>query len=199
MGEVPTPVDASPRWKPRLLAALDAADRRAQALAGSLTTAQLNWRADPASWSIGQCLDHLRVTNEVYVASMQRGLDGSPSGPVDEIAPGWFGRYFLRTVIEPSAKSIRGKAPKKIVPATMVEGNIVDRFLASNDATRRFIDQAAAYDVNRVRFANPFVPLIRFTVGTGLEIVTKHEDRHLLQAERVRANQAFPGELPSSA
>jgi hypothetical protein len=37
------------------------------------------------------------------------------------------------------------------------------------------------------------VALIRFTVGTGLEILTRHENRHLLQAERVRANPAFPG------
>ena len=82
-----TAVDSSPRWKPRLLAALDAADRRAQALAGSLTAAQLNWRADAASWSIGQCLDHLRVTNEVYVKAMEPALRVSPLGLADEITP----------------------------------------------------------------------------------------------------------------
>ena len=37
-----------------------------------------------------------------------------------------------------------------------------------------------------IRFRNPFIPLLRFTVGTGLEIVAKHESRHLLQAEGVR-------------
>jgi hypothetical protein len=188
-----SPAPFSPAWKPRLLAALDDADRRARAVAGSLTVAQLNWRADPASWSIGQCLDHLRVANEVYVLAMEPALAGSPSGPVDEITPGWFGRYFIRTVIEPSAKSIKGKAPAKIVPATTVDATVLDRFLASNDVARRCIETAAPYDVNRVRFPNPFVALIRFTVGTGLEILTRHENRHLLQAERVRANPAFPG------
>jgi hypothetical protein len=34
---------------------------------------------------------------------------------------------------------------------------------------------------------NPFVPLVRFTVGTGVEIVWRHQHRHLLQAERVAA------------
>jgi len=48
------------------------------------------------------------------------------------------------------------------------------------------------YDVNRIRFKNPFVPLIRFTVGTGLEIVSQHESRHLLQAERIRESPGFP-------
>src|SRR2546430_4319296 len=39
----------------------------------------------------------------------------------------------------------------------------------------------------RSRFKNPFVRIIRFTVGTGLEVLWRHERRHLLQAERIRA------------
>ena len=54
------------------------------------------------------------------------------------------------------------------------------------------MDRARGYDVNRIRFQNPFIPLIYFTVGTGLEIVSKHEHRHLLQAERIRTSPAFP-------
>jgi hypothetical protein len=54
------------------------------------------------------------------------------------------------------------------------------------------VSRAAAHDVNRVRFGNPFLPLIRFTVGTGLQIVARHNHRHLLQAERVRQLGEFP-------
>ena len=50
---------------------------------------------------------------------------------------------------------------------------------------RELVARASAYDVNRIRFKNPFTPLLRFTVGTGLEIVTQHQSRHLLQAEVV--------------
>ena len=39
---------------------------------------------------------------------------------------------------------------------------------------------------------NPFIPLLRFTVGTGLEIVPKHQLRHLLQVERVKQAEDFP-------
>jgi hypothetical protein len=37
-----------------------------------------------------------------------------------------------------------------------------------------------------------FIPVIRFTVGTGFEVTSKHESRHLLQAERVRQAPGFP-------
>jgi len=179
--------------------ALDAADARARALAAPLSVTQLNWRADPASWSIGQCLDHLRVTNEVYSRAMDESLTGVPGGPVETITPGWFGRYFLGTVIDPSPRSRKSKAPAKIKPVATVDASVLRNFLASNDVARRLIDRAEPYDINRVRFPSRFAPLIRFTVGTGREILTRHQDRHLRQAERVRANASFPADKPSAA
>jgi hypothetical protein len=43
-----------------------------------------------------------------------------------------------------------------------------------------------------VRFRNPFVPLLRFTVGTGLLVINAHDRRHLWQAERVQDAPGFP-------
>jgi len=118
---------------------------------------------------------------------MSGSLEGRRAGLVAEIAPGWFGRWFIRTVIEPSPKTRRWRAPKKIRPGAQVPPTVLDRFHASNRAIREFMQRARHYDVNRIRFKNPFIGMIRFTVGTGLEILSRHERRHLLQAERIRA------------
>ncbi len=99
----------------------------------------------------------------------------------------------MKKVIEPSAESMRAKAPKKIVPTSQVDGSVMERFLAGNEKLRKLIERASEYDVNRIRFRNPFIPVIRFTVGTGFAIVTRHQHRHLLQAERVKASDDFPG------
>jgi hypothetical protein len=181
------PDAALPPWCPRLLAEIDAADQRAVALVKPLTAEQLNWKPGAAEWSIGQCLDHLCVANEVYLAAMEKRLAGRPHGVAKEITPGWFGRWFIRTAIEPSAQSRRGRAPRKIVPRSEADPSVLDRFLRTNVQARDFIRRAARYDVNRVRFQNPFVPIIFFTLGTGLEVLVRHQRRHLLQAERVRA------------
>jgi len=107
--------------------------------------------------------------------------------PVEEITPGWFGRWFIRNYIDPETQRRPQKAPTKIAPAHRVDADIVAKFLRSNAAARDFVRRASAFDVNRIRFKNPFVAGIRFTVGTGVEIVWRHQRRHLLQAERVRA------------
>ena len=121
-----------------------------------------------------------------------KALEGRAPAPVEEIVPGWFGRWFIRTAIEPSTQRRRNKAPGKIAPAPLVDVDVVDRFLRSNVALRELVRRASPYDVNRIRFRNPFLPLIRFTIGTGFEIVWRHQQRHLLQAERVTQAPAFP-------
>lgn len=188
------PVTQSPPWCIRLTRELDAADAHARALAGGLSVAQLNWKPRPESWSIGQCLEHLCISNEVYVKPMAASLGSRRDGPVDEITPGWFGRWFIRTYIDPATQKKRARAPKKIAPvASRIDASILDRFVASNARIREVMTRAESYDVNRVRFVNPFVPVIRFTVGTGLELLTRHNHRHLLQAERVKRSSEFPG------
>jgi hypothetical protein len=87
---------------------------------------------------------------------------------------------------------MRARAPRKIAPARQIDPSVLDLLLRSNDAARDLVRRAGAYDINRVRFPNPLAPLVRFTVGTGFEIVWRHQRRHLLQAERIKQTAAFP-------
>lgn len=181
-----------PAWSTRLVVDLDAADERAKLLLKGLSQEQLNWQPQPGTWSVGQCVEHLCVTNEVYLPAISASLQGKPVSPVQDITLGWFARWFITSFIEPSPKTKRARAPKKIVPGVRIEAVVLDRFLRTNQAARELIQQASDRDVNRIRFKNPLLSLIRFTVGTGLTIVARHEQRHLLQAERVKQASGFP-------
>jgi hypothetical protein len=179
-------------WSDRLAFELSANDQTAQALAAGLTEEQLNWQPATGSWSVGQCLEHLRRTNEAYLEAISAALRDKPDSPVEQITPRWFGRWFIRSFAEPSPNSKRASAPRKIRPVARVDLAVLDQFLSANKSCRELIVRMRGEDINRIRFWNPFVPGIRFTVGTGLEIVTGHERRHLQQAERVRQSVNFP-------
>ena len=183
---------ASVAWTIRLIAEFDAADQKAQELVIGLSRHRLNWQPEPGAWSVGQCLEHLCVFNEVYLPALSSALEGKPISVAQEITPGWFSRWFINHYIEPSPQSKHARAPKKIVPGVRVEPSVLDRFLRSNQAARELVRHAGDYDVNRIRFRNPFIPVLRFTVGTGLEIVSRHERRHQLQAERAKRSSGFP-------
>jgi hypothetical protein len=186
-------------WALRLVHELEAADRRAECIAKTLRPEQLNWQPGSGVWSVGQCLEHLYMTNEVYLRAISAALEGRQQAVVDEIRLGWFSRWFIRNYIAPNPEGRRARAPKKIEPAKKVEPGILAAFLRSNQAARELVRRASEYNVNAVLFKNPFIPFLRFTVGTGLEIIFKHESRHLLQAESVRAVHRVPGVMRSNA
>ena len=179
-------------WSVRLSFELIANDQTAQAVAAGLTDEQLNWQPAQGSWSVGQCLEHLCITNEAYLTSIYAALKGKPDSSVEQITPGWFARWFIRSFVEPSPNSKRVSAPPKIRPAAHVDLTVLERFLSENRSCRELFVRTRGKDVNRIRFWNPFVPGVRFTVGAGFEIIAGHERRHLLQAERVRDSVKFP-------
>jgi DinB superfamily len=59
-------------------------------------------------------------------------------------------------------------------------------FTTSQNDVRAFLRAYADLDLARVRFPNPFVPGVRFSLATGLHVIISHERRHLWQAWRVR-------------
>jgi len=182
----------APAWSVRLATDLLTNDETAKRLLAGLTNEQLNWHPAPGSWSVGQCLEHLCIMNEVYLPPISAAFKEKPDSPVEQITPGWFGGWFIRNFAEPTSGSKRVRAPAKIRPASHVEVSVLDRFLSGNQSCRDIIVRAGSKNVNRIRFWNPFIPGLRFTVGTGLQIIVSHERRHLLQAERVRDAVNFP-------
>lgn len=160
-------------WTVRLIAEFDAADQEARRLLTGLSQEQLNWQPGPSAWSVGQCLEHLCLMNEAYLPAISTALEGKPTPATPEITLGWFSRWFINNYVEPS---------------------VLDRFLRSNETARQLVRCSGDYDVNSIRYKNPFIPLLRFTVRTGLQIVSRHQRRHLLQAGRVKSSPESPAQ-----
>jgi hypothetical protein len=182
---------------PHLLSILDdlqKSDQEARRIAGSLSDAQANWQPSPAAWSIAQCLDHLGRANTVYAAALDKAVretSAAKRSSSQPIQPGWFGRFFIRSLEPPPKRKLQ--SPKKIVPVSrMAIGEALEAFLRSHEDVRSVIRDGAALDLNRIRFHNPFIGFLRFTVGTGLLVITAHDRRHLWQAQKVSEHAGFP-------
>jgi len=56
----------------------------------------------------------------------------------------------------------------------------------SQAGVRTFLCSYATIDLAGVRFANPFIRGVRFSLATGLHVLAAHERRHLWQGWSVR-------------
>jgi hypothetical protein len=179
---------------------LNAADRDAQSLAAELTPKQGAWQPAPGSWSVAECLEHLAISNRAYIAAMQLAADRARSegkmrrGPAN---PGFFGGWFAKLLEPPAKRGFRIKAPPAIVPsraATLAEA-FAD-FASAQIEVRAFLQTNADLDLARITFANPFIGGVRFSLASGLNIITVHERRHLWQAQNVRRAQEEAAQGP---
>jgi hypothetical protein len=179
--------------------AYDAAERDASAVAAGLSEARGTWREHDGSWSVAECLDHLATANRVYLQAMRAAAEPALAdgrrrrGPA---RPGLLGGWFVRSLEPPARPGLKRKAPRKIRPRVSPPlADALTQFLASQDDVRAFLHRYADIDLNAVRFANPFVRGIRFSLATGLHVIAAHNRRHLWQARRVRqaAERAIPG------
>jgi hypothetical protein len=177
-----------------LLTDFENSDLQARRIAGALSDAQINWRPSDTAWSIAQCLDHLGRGNTIYAAALQQAVQQARVAPPSRngpLRPGWLSRLFIWSLEPPPRFKMR--TPKKIVPAASHRREeVLEMFLRSQEEMRSIVRDGADLDLNRIRFHNPFIGTLRFTVGAGLLIIAAHNRRHLWQAEQVRNAEGFP-------
>jgi len=184
------PMPALPADLQEIVRELARSEQSAWRVTMDLSEEQRNWHPDDGkAWSILQCIDHLAKTNIIYTAALRAAVRRSSSAVARRrgvIQPGWLARFFLRSLEPPPRRRFAAKA--EVLPAAYLRGDdVLQGFFRSHEEIRSLINESSGFDLNRIRFRNPFVPLVRFTVGTGLLVMCAHDRRHLWQAEQARA------------
>ena len=168
----------------------DAIEQGARTLVSGMNEELGTWRANEGSWSVAECLDHLAAGNRIYLGAMQEAaLRAREQGRwrCRPAKPGLIGGWFVRYMEPPVKASFKTKAPRSIRPRKAPAlADVVDKFIESHRAMRAFLDRNADLDLASIRFVNPFISGVRFSLATGLHVITAHERRHLWQAWRVR-------------
>jgi hypothetical protein len=168
-----------------------------ETLTDGLSREQYNWQPDEGRrWSIAQNIDHLTQGNLIYVEPLERAI-GRARPRADRVpgVPNRLGAWFIAQMEPPVATKY--KAPSKIQPA--VDGDPVNpiearkAFDASVDRIKDLLDRAWSVELNRTRFANPFLKgLPVFNVASAFLILLAHMRRHIAQAAAVRNRTDFP-------
>lgn len=186
------------RTRQELLDDLLKLDRDYAALLSNFACEQLNWRPAADAWSIAQCIEHVMRVNSAYLipirAAISKGRPPSVSDGQPLSTSGWFSSMFLKSV-SPQGKaklpSPRTGRPSP-EPSQINSEGALQTLLGTHREIREILTTRDQPDFNRLRFRNPFFPILRFTVATGILVMVAHGQRHLLQAERVSRMGNFP-------
>jgi hypothetical protein len=173
-----------------LFAELDAVERDAGTLVAGLSGDEGVRRPPNGGWCVAECLDHLATSNRVYLVPMReaaaraRALGHARRGPAQ---PGVIGSLFIWSLEPPPRRWYKLPAPRKSRPRVAPPlTDAFSAFIATQANVRAFLQENADLDLAGTRFVNPFLRGVRFSLATGLHVITSHERRHLWQAWRVR-------------
>ena len=162
---------------------------------GRLSGEQLNWKPGEGEWSIGQCFDHLVISNRPYVQIFDEILAGRRRQRVWErmpLLPRLFGRLLINTLRPDSGR--RAKARPAFYPSSShIAPTIIATFLEQQERLRRLMEASRELDLDGITITSPVLRVVTYSLMDACRIIVVHEQNHVVQATQVMESRGFPG------
>jgi hypothetical protein len=152
---------------------------------------RLNRRPPDGGWSVGQVLEHLCVSVEIYEPGLQAMLRTAridAASALREWKPTLFGRMLVYSLGAPR----KLPTPRGMAPALTPRAGVLEAFLGSHSALATRIEDTGRFDWRSAHMASPVVPrmlqpVARLNLGDVHSVFVVHAERHARQIERVIA------------
>ena len=162
--------------------------QRIEAAVRPLDGAQLVERPEPNGWSVGEVLEHLCISSELYDEPTRTLVR---TARPDATAPGreWKSSLLGGLIAGALAKPRKMKAPKAFRPGPTPRNGVLEAFLAGEHAVSSMMVEATLLDWRALRMGSPALPRFfpKMNLGDTFRIYAVHTTRHAKQIERVAA------------
>lgn len=160
-----------------------------------LSHEQLNWKPNPKSWSIAECMAHLLKIFKIYRPQLQKYSSEAKKAfgksEAERFKKTMMGRIFLNFVDANSKRKI--PAPKMIhAQASDLHEDIVEDYLEMLQIVLDLMENLDGYDLNKMKVKHPISSLIRLNLRDYFDIESNHNRRHFKQMMRVLEHSNFP-------
>lgn len=156
---------------------------------------QAAWRPDEKRWSAAGHVAHLGIINVAYLDAISAAIEQARAagghesgGPYRHPA---VSSWFARSMEPPPRRRLKTFASMVPDPGTTPEAAVED-FVRAQERLEELIDRSRGLDLGRVRFSSPFLRLLRFSLGTGFEMLLAHNRRHIWLVHELLALPGAP-------
>ena len=146
---------------------------------------QLNHRNQPESWSILECLEHLNLYGDFYLPEIKRRMTAARYQSDGHFKSGRRGNYFVN-IIKPKEKLNKMKTGKTVNPiGSNLDTQVIDKFVQQQEQMLELLNEARKVSLTKTKTSISLTPFIKLRLGDTLRFVVYHNQRHVLQAEKV--------------
>lgn len=154
----------------------------------TLSPEQLNFKKNPQTWSILECIEHLNLYGDYYLPEIEKQILANKGINADTVFnPGLIGNYFANLMLVKNDRVKKMKSPKDKNPAnSALSITTLDRFLKQQELLKSLLIQSRRVNLNKVKTAISLTTMIKLKLGDTFRFFIYHIDRHIQQAERAR-------------
>ncbi len=159
-----------------------------------LSEEQFNWKHSPDVWSVGQCLDHLVVTNKKELSAFEKAVNGEHTSTFWEKLPwlpGFVGGFLVKAVDPANVK--KNKAPAVFAPAESdVSKTVLEDYAGVSQEIIKQMRLADDMETGKMIITSPVASVATYSLADAFKIVVLHDRRHFEQAKRLMDMAMFP-------
>jgi hypothetical protein len=150
----------------------------------SLPDEQLNYKPAADSWSILECFEHLNLYNQYYLTASETAITKAGGNSAPELKHTWIGKKSIAMMHPSNTK--KQKTFKKMIPSrSKLNRDVLATFLNDQQRILRLLQKSLSVDVTKSLVPVEFFKLLKMNIAETIEFVIVHEERHLLQGQRV--------------
>lgn len=145
----------------------------------------LNWRKNPNSWNILECVEHLNLYGEYYLPAIKVALQSVRSQRVMYFKSGIIGGYFAKSML-PKVKLNKMKTFKDKDPINRsLDREVLKRFLNQQTELLLLLNISKEVDLNKVKVPISICKFLKLKLGDVFLFFVNHNLRHMEQVRNI--------------
>lgn len=178
-----------------IIESLESAQRRLRALTDQLPDKDWSKRPGPNRWSAADCVEHLNLTTRAYLPVLRDAT--ARAREVGEVGGARRRRYrrdplgwFMSMMIGPlhhrgRSQVVRFKTTRPFVPKSgQSRSQLLSDFVRLQSDLVTLVRSGDGLPLDRVEIVSPFTTRMKYNAYSAMELVARHQHRHIRQAER---------------
>ena len=171
----------------RAMSYLHATQKQVTDTIATLTPAQLDFHAGPNRWSVGDCLEHLALTETGLFGMLKGQVMAAPAAPEKMALTAGKDDAVIKAI---SSREVKAKAPEMFVPSHKwkTTAETLAAFRAARKVTIAYVEKTPA----ELRMHFTEMPGMLMDGYQVILMIGAHTERHLAQMKEAMADPAFP-------
>lgn len=148
------------------------------------STDYLNWKQNPESWSVLECIEHLNKYGDFYIPEITNKIKTSKHKSSEGFKSNWLGKYFSKSVSYNEDLN-KMKTFKSMNPInSKLNIKTLEKFINQQHQIIELLDKSKNVNLDKTKTAISISKLINLRLGDTFRVLIYHNERHIRQAEK---------------